>query len=62
VIPITIHPYTQEESSLQYSKINCQSLTIFPLTLIASRPKTSERHAVYSVSLSFSRRSWLCHL
>jgi hypothetical protein len=35
VIPITIHPYTQEESSLQYSKINCQNLTIFPLTLSA---------------------------
>ena len=31
VIPTTIHPYTQEESSLQYSKINCQNLTIFPL-------------------------------
>lgn len=31
MIPSTIHPYTQEESSLQYSKINCQNLTIFPL-------------------------------
>jgi hypothetical protein len=62
VTPISSHPYTQEESSLQYSKINCQNLTISPLTLIASRPKTSERHTVCSLSLSFSRRSWLCPL
>jgi hypothetical protein len=55
VIPTSSHSYTQEESSLQYSKINCQNLTILSLTLIASRPKTSGRHAVCSVSTSFSR-------
>ena len=59
MIPIRSHSYTQEESSLQYSKRICQNLTIPSLSLIAARPKTSGSHAVCSVSLSFSRRSWL---